>query len=293
MRRSKGAIRKFCESWSSCPDCGQVPGENQIIEPYQLGGAASQGLGEDQTLESSLLGGGASPGLGEDQTLESSQPGGGASLGANCVCKAWDVDTLCTCGAAGKEFDLVPGKTVHTKKAFTGRLCGNFLSQSVAREQKYAAKPDGVLIRLVLREAAMRGWRIGVLDVKTAFLLAPLLFQEQRPTLVLAPKLFLLAGVCKEPTWRVQVMGKLRGRTAAGEVGLVPSGVGTFELAVVELCYVDDLLIAAEPGIAEEVARMFTTIWKCTEPQWDEVTFNGFQICATPEVPRIATSRTF
>ncbi|CAE7711414.1 unnamed protein product [Symbiodinium sp. CCMP2592] len=208
---------------------------------------------------------------------------------------------------AGRDYDLVPGKTVHTIKAFSGRLktraviCGNFLAQSFAREQKYAAGADSVLIRLVLREAARRGWRLAVLDVKTAFLLAPLLFQEKRPTLVLVPKLFLLAGICKEPMWRVrkalyglstspksweayrnQVMAKLRGRVPGGEVTLIPSGVddslwyvqvGTRRAGAV-ICYVDDLLIAAEPGVAEEVARMFTTTWKCTEPQWDDVTFN-------------------
>ncbi|CAE7283572.1 RE1 [Symbiodinium sp. CCMP2592] len=217
---------------------------------------------------------------------------------------------------AGRDYDLVPGKTVHTIKAFSGRLktraviCGNFLAQSFAREQKYAAGADSVLIRLVLREAARRGWRLAVLDVKTAFLLAPLLFQEKRPTLVLVPKLFLLAGICKEPMWRVrkalygmstspkswetyrnQVMAKLRGRVAGGEVTLTPSGVddslwyvqvGARRAGAV-ICYVDDLLIAAEPGVAEEVARMFTTTWKCTEPQWDDVTFNGFEIQKTDD----------
>ncbi|CAE7867461.1 unnamed protein product, partial [Symbiodinium necroappetens] len=79
----------------------------------------------------------------------------------------------------GKEFDLVPGKTVHTIKAFTGRLktraviCGNFLGQCFTKAQKYAAG----LIRLLLREVALRKWRVCVIDVRTAFLLAPLLFQ--------------------------------------------------------------------------------------------------------------------
>ena len=89
----------------------------------------------------------------------------------------------------GRKFDLVPGKTVHTK-AFTGRLksraviCGNFLGQTFSNEQKYAAGADSVLIRVLLRMVALMTWSICVMDVRTAFLLAPLLFQEDRPTLV-------------------------------------------------------------------------------------------------------------
>ena len=104
----------------------------------------------------------------------------------------------------GREFELVPGKTVHTIKAFTGRLksraviCGNFLGQTFSKEQKYAAGADSVLIRILLRMVALMSWSLCVMDVRTAFLLAPLLFQEDRPTLVQVPKLFLMGGVCKE-----------------------------------------------------------------------------------------------
>ena len=66
----------------------------------------------------------------------------------------------------GREFDLVPGKTVHTIKAFTGRLksraviCGNFLGQTFSKEQKYAAGADSVLIRILLRMVALMGWSL-------------------------------------------------------------------------------------------------------------------------------------
>ena len=209
----------------------------------------------------------------------------------------------------GKEFDLVPGKTVHTIKAFTGRLktraviCGNFLGQCFTKAQKYAAGADSVLIRLLLREVALRKWRVCVIDVRTAFLLAPLLFQDSRPTLVMVPKMFLIGGVCKETVWRVkralygmvtsprswevyrnQTMSKLKGTVKEGEVTLQPSGVdgslwyvlvGTRRAGAV-VCYVDDLLIVGEDEVATEVANMFRKTWKCTEPQWDDVSFNGF-----------------
>ena len=150
----------------------------------------------------------------------------------------------------GREFDLVPGKTVHTVKAFTGRLktraviCGNFLGQCFTKDQKYASGADSVLIRLVLRECALRGWSLCVLDVRTAFLLAPLLFQEERPTLVQVPKMFLMGGICKETVWRVKralygmvtspkswevyrnsTMSKMKGTIKEGEITLAPSAV--------------------------------------------------------------------
>ncbi|OLQ15439.1 Retrovirus-related Pol polyprotein from transposon TNT 1-94 [Symbiodinium microadriaticum] len=216
----------------------------------------------------------------------------------------------------GREFDLVPGKTVHTIKAFTGRLksraviCGNFLGQCFTKAQKYAAGADSVLIRLLLREAALRRWRVCVLDVRTAFLLAPLLFQDARPTLVMVPKMFLMGGVCKETIWRVkralygmvtsprswevyrnQTMAKMKGAIKEGEVSLKPSEidgslwyihVGSRRAGAV-ICYVDDLLIVGEDEVATEVAAMFRKTWKCTEPQWDDVSFNGFEIKKTEE----------
>ena len=45
----------------------------------------------------------------------------------------------------------------------------------------------------------------------------------------------------------------------------------------------DDLLIAGEPAVAREAALMISRTWKCTEPQWDDVSFNGFEISRTEE----------
>ncbi|CAE7580175.1 RE2, partial [Symbiodinium sp. CCMP2456] len=168
----------------------------------------------------------------------------------------------------GKEFDLVPGKTVHTVKAFTGRLksraviCGNFLGQSFSKDQKYV------------------------------------------------PKMFLLGGVCRETIWRVKralygmvtsprswevyrnkTMAQMRGKVPEGEVRFVPSEIdGSLWYVMVGgrragaiICYVDDLLIAGERNVASEAAQMVARTWKCTEPQWDDVSFNGFEIRRTDE----------
>ena len=69
----------------------------------------------------------------------------------------------------GKEFHLLPGKTVHTVRAITGRLktrAVNFLGQSFSKDQKYAAGADGVLLRVLLRMVALMYWSLCVMDVR-------------------------------------------------------------------------------------------------------------------------------
>ncbi|CAE7234210.1 RE1, partial [Symbiodinium necroappetens] len=134
----------------------------------------------------------------------------------------------------GKDFDLVPGKTVHTVKAFTGRLktraviCGNFLGQTFSKDQKYAAGADGVLIRVVLRMVALIAWALCVMDVRTAFLLAPSLPGDN-----LAGDAGIY-GVVDGSLWYVLV-----GDRRAGAI----------------VCYVEDLLIAGHFFNGFEIAR--------------------------------------
>ena len=89
----------------------------------------------------------------------------------------------------------IPGKVVFTQKAVTNKKrarvvgCGNYMP--TARDDKaagalgqarsqdlYASGMDGAAVRLQVRLASARRWRAGTLDVKTAFLAAPL-FQRQ------------------------------------------------------------------------------------------------------------------
>ena len=214
----------------------------------------------------------------------------------------------------GIEYDLVPGKTVHSKKAFTGRLktravvCGNYIADSYSKAEKFAAGADGVLVRCCLRLCAERSWDIGALDIRTAFLLAPLLYREARPTIVRVPRIFNLAKICEERFWRVDramyglctsprswstyrdaTMKAMRGRfrrkivcfrqSRADEslwyILLLPDeGEGTDggdksdTTQGIILVYVDDLLIAAVAALAREVSRMFQQKWRCSEPEW-------------------------
>eukprot|EP00438_Fugacium_kawagutii_P007098 Skav200526 [mRNA] locus=scaffold2291:63661:70974:+ [translate_table: standard] len=80
----------------------------------------------------------------------------------------------------GLPIELLPSKTVHTRKAGSGLyktravVCGNFSTTTEADTgNNYAGGCDGVAIRTVIRAAAYRGWCLCVTDVRTAFLNAP------------------------------------------------------------------------------------------------------------------------
>ncbi|CAE7316507.1 unnamed protein product [Symbiodinium sp. KB8] len=142
----------------------------------------------------------------------------------------------------GKEFHLLPGKTVHTVRAITGRLktrAVNFLGQSFSKDQKYAAGADGVLLRVLLRMVALMYWSLCVMDV---------------------PKMLLMGGVCKETIWHVKpalygMVTSPRSREVNGSLWYIM--VGSRRAGAI-ICYVDDLLIAGEVAVAKEAAQMIT-----------------------------------
>ena len=218
----------------------------------------------------------------------------------------------------GKEYDLVPGKTVHSRKAFTGRLktravvCGNYIADTYSKAEKFAAGADGVLVRCCLRLCAERSWDIGALDIRTALLLAPLLYRAARPTIVRVPRVFNIAkicekkflrvdramyGLCTSPrswsTYRDTTMRSMRGRFRGKAISfrqsradeslwfilLLPDeGEGTEggdeadTTQGILLVYVDEILIAAVAALAREVGRMFQEKWKCSDPTWASTT---------------------
>ena len=222
---------------------------------------------------------------------------------------AWDRE--------GKEYDLVPGKTVHSRKAFSGRLktravvCGNFIADSYSKAEKFAAGADGVLVRCCLRVCARRSWDIGALDIRTAFLLAPLLYREARPTIVRVPRVFLDAQICEEKYWRVDramyglctsprswgtyrdttmkaMRGQFRGKVVCFRQSRADESLWYILLLPAEgdaveggdeaecahgllLVYVDDILIAAIASLTRTVSAMFQEKWRCSEPEWGSV----------------------
>ena len=85
----------------------------------------------------------------------------------------------------------IPAKCVYTQKPVTNKRrarivgCGNFMSSSAHKaadeargqlrlQDLYASGLDGSSVRIQVRVAAAKRWRSSVLDIKTAFLTAPL-----------------------------------------------------------------------------------------------------------------------
>lgn len=88
--------------------------------------------------------------------------------------------------------EVVPGKAIHSIKAPDGRrkcrliVCGNYLkgagrgpSDRSETAQLYAGGADTTCLRTSMALAASRGWHAASLDIKTAFLNAPLRTLEE------------------------------------------------------------------------------------------------------------------
>jgi len=78
----------------------------------------------------------------------------------------------------GVEVELIPSKLVITLKPGPRRkvrivACGSFI-ESRAGEELFAAGADASALRLTLKVAAEERWRILTVDIKVAFLNAPL-----------------------------------------------------------------------------------------------------------------------
>ena len=109
----------------------------------------------------------------------------------------------------------IPGKVVCTVKPPHGKkkcrlvACGNYLgtqhqaekgmndptSPTLQRRDLYAGGLDPLSLRLMLRYAAGRLWSAAVLDVKTAFLLAPARGKERRRVAVRSPAVMIRADL--------------------------------------------------------------------------------------------------
>ena len=78
----------------------------------------------------------------------------------------------------GKTIELIPAKMVYTRKAGTGTrraravCCGNY-SETRFDGDCYAGGADGCQVRVLVRTAALKDWRIAATDIRVAFLNAP------------------------------------------------------------------------------------------------------------------------
>ena len=78
----------------------------------------------------------------------------------------------------GRDFDMVPAKAIFSRKAGSGRhkcrgvACGNYVGKTTT-ESTYASGAGSCEVRFLLKTAAIQAWSVSTLDVKTAFLNAP------------------------------------------------------------------------------------------------------------------------
>ena len=111
--------------------------------------------------------------------------------------------------ASGRNVLVVPSKVVATIKAGTGRkkarivACGNFLSRektrtspTLSRGDVFTSSLDSLSLRLQLALASLFMWSVLAVDVKTAFLTAPIGGGRGDRVVVIKPaKLLLFAGL--------------------------------------------------------------------------------------------------
>ena len=103
--------------------------------------------------------------------------------------------------------ELIPGKSVHTIKAYTGRLkargvgCGNYQhGEKRTNLDTFSGGIDAHCLRLLLRNAALRQWRVGVgtLEITTAFLNADIVTPNEEVIVVKLPAVFRMIGIKKK-----------------------------------------------------------------------------------------------
>ena len=216
--------------------------------------------------------------------------------------------------AQQREFELIPSKLIFSVKAPDARkkcrgvCCGNFTSGTSSREDKYSGGIDSVTMRCLLRFAGLMSLNVGVIDVKQAFLLAPLL-SNGVPVVVKTPHMFRRHGICKEKFWVVRhaLYGLVqsprswsvyRDSVIAGMTIKLPDDQDAF---VAQLdsdpnvwavksdkgvqawiaIYVDDLMVIGDTPTLDCVLSALMSQWKCTPPQrlFDgPISFNGVEL---------------
>ena len=195
--------------------------------------------------------------------------------------------------------EVIPGKAVCTvkpgdpyKRKFRVVSCGNY-AKTTAESQLYAGGAGAESLRALLVHAGRLGRKAYGLDVKSAFLLAPIPSNVTKRYAMRPPRLLVELGLCQEdevwmidkalygfresPKWwadhRDAFLSQGTWQTATGRVHLEQlaseSNVWTIRhengLCVGHLLvYVDDMLLLTEPGVAQEFIKWLRKAWECT-----------------------------
>ena len=211
--------------------------------------------------------------------------------------------------AKNKDVLVVPSKLVITRKAGGRRkvrivACGNYIEKGDS-EDLYAGGSDSISMRLSLKKAMIEGWTGASMDIKTAFLNAPLSTEEEGmegPVVILKPPnilvklgyvksssywkaLMAMYGLRQSPrTWsdhRDECFGEMTWKVDEDEFYFEPmtSEPNLWRVMKKEeveqdvqkglmLVYVDDLLVLSEERIVKSVIDTISGRWEVSEPEW-------------------------
>ena len=205
----------------------------------------------------------------------------------------------------------VPGKAVLTRKAGVGKrrlravCCGNHIPSAQVAEKKsdlYAGGIDALTVRVVLAYTAQQvGWEASVVDVKTAFLYAPVRGSQEgnveAPVIVVKPPYLLVQLGLLKATDRWKVKKALYGlqtsprdwqehrdkelrtiRLANPEKAKLHQGVtdeslwfirseGGYTMGLM-IVYVDDIAVFGPKGLVEAVVTALRQKWRLSDPSW-------------------------
>ena len=202
---------------------------------------------------------------------------------------------------AGIEVEVIPSKLVITMKPGPRRklrivACGNYVE--FKGEELYAAGADSAALRLLLKSAAEGGWNLLTVDVKVAFLNAPLVTsrkdgsEEAQVYALKPPSLLLRLGYAKEDevwiaekamyglrqsprSWslhrdktlqELSIKGlKLRQTTAEQNLWAIEDD--SQQLVGMILIYVDDMLVGGRGDVADAVLQAVQGVWETSEPE--------------------------
>ena len=220
---------------------------------------------------------------------------------------------------------VLPGKGVFTIKPGRKRkcrlvVCGNY-GESHEAMPLFAGGTDVVALRLALKEAAVRGWQGGTVDVKGAFLNAPLqaVDQEGELTVAMRPPAVLVRmglipkgelwivnkamyGLRQSPRcwsdyrddemrrWRINYgkrwlkLEQMRSEPNLWLVKKVEDDWNPEELVGLLLVYVDDFMPLGVEGVPQALMEKIKGTWESSEESWfseEPVRFCGVNISVT------------
>lgn len=205
---------------------------------------------------------------------------------------------------AGRQVEIIPSKLVITLKPGPKRkirivACGNFLE--FKGEELFAAGADASALRFTLKVAAEERWRILTVDIKVAFLNAPLLtttrergeVQDEVMFVLKPPSLLVKLGYAQaDEAWIAEkAMYGLRQSPRSWSIYrdsvmaelMIPNVTITQAdsepnlwilrrssdnaLKGVILVYVDDMLITGEAEVAKLALEQIQKVWQTSTPE--------------------------